>query len=401
MTLYRLIIWKRMLEDLLMLPFIWWGRLKARRHPLGESFDIFFIFPFYHIGGAEKVHSHIAAALKNRKAIIFFTRKSQNEFFLEDFKKAGHRIIDISTFTDNKWKYWNNLVYRGMISSYINHQPNKKLVFNGQSNFGYKLSRWIKPEIPQIELIHSLSSLSYIRIPFLPFFRETVMISRNRIDDHLELYRKFGIPRYYNDRIKYIINGIPLPEYPVPKTFSGKVLKLLYAGRDTPEKRVHLAREIGHACILAGVQIILTYMGDVSGVLSGPPHAYEMFYGNVGDPEKIDGIYQEADVLLITSSEEGFPMVVMEAMARGCIILATPVGDIPVHIRPGINGFLFTQVNDEKQIINEGVKFISKLLSDPALCAAISANNIKYAREHFGLAIFEKNYQELFHNYIS
>jgi len=94
-------------------------------------------------------------------------------------------------------------------------------------------------------------------------------------------------------------------------------------------------------------------------------------------------------------------MVVMEAMARGCIILATPVGDIPVHIRPGINGLVFTQVNDKKQIINEGVKFISKLLSDPALCAAISANNIKYAREHFGLAIFEKNYQELFDNYIS
>jgi len=104
---------------------------------------------------------------------------------------------------------------------------------------------------------------------------------------------------------------------------------------------------------------------------------------------------------LITSSEEGFPMVVMEAMAMGCIIVATPVGDIPVHVRPGINGFLFAQVNDEKQIVIEGVEIIGKLLSDPALCAAISANNIKYASEHFGLAIFEKNYQELFDNYIS
>jgi len=401
MTLYSLIIWKRMLEDFFMLPFIWWGRLKARRHPLDGNFDVFFFFPFYHIGGAEKVHTYIATALKNRKAVIFFTRKSQNEFFLEDFIKAGHRIIDISAFTDDKWKYWNNLIYRGMISSYINRQPQKKLVFNGQSNFGYKLSPWIDRDIPQIELIHSFGSFSYIRIPFLPFYRETIMISRNRINDHLELYKKFGIPRYFNERIKYIINGIPLPQNPVPKAFKGKVLKLLYAGRDTPEKRVHLVREICHACILAGVRIISTYMGDVSGVLTGPLHAYEMFYGNVGDPERIDGIYEEADILLITSSEEGFPMVVMEAMARGCIIVATPVGDIPVHVRPGINGFLFAQVNDEKQIVNEGVEIIGKLLSDPALCAAISADNIKYASEHFGLAIFEKNYQELFDNYLS
>jgi glycosyltransferase involved in cell wall biosynthesis len=401
MTLYQLIIWKRMLEDLVMRPFIWWGRYLARRHPLEGNFDIFFFFPFYHIGGAEKVHTQIAAALRNRKAVIYFTRKSHTAFFLEDFRKAGHHIIDISFFTDNKWKYWNNLVYRGMISAYINRQPGKKVVFNGQSNFGYKLSRWIAPEIPQIELIHSLSSFSYIRIPFLPFYRETVMISRNRISDHLELYKKFGIPEYFNHRIRFIINGIPLPGSPVPKIFTGEKMKLLYAGRDTPEKRVHLVRKIGEACINAKVPVMVMYMGEVSGVLTAPHHSYELFYGNVGDPIQIDVIYHKADVLMITSSEEGFPMVVMEAMARGCIILATPVGDLPVHIRPGINGFLFSQVNIENQIIDEAAGLVSKLQSDPALCSAISANNINYAAEHFGLATFEKNYQELFDNYLS
>jgi glycosyltransferase involved in cell wall biosynthesis len=384
-----------------MRPFIWWGRYRARRNPLEGSFDIFFFFPFYHIGGAEKVHMQIAAALRNRKAVIFFTRKSHNAFFLEDFRKAGHRIIDISAFTDNKWRYWNNLVYRGVISAYINLQPGNKVVFNGQSNFGYKLSRWITPEIPQVELIHSFSSFSYIRIPFLPFYRETVMISRNRITDHLELYKRFGIPEYFSSRIRYIINGIPLPVKPVPKIFTGENIKLLYAGRDTPEKRVHLVRMIGEACIRSGVPVTVTYMGDVSGVIKEPVHSYESLHGNVGDPAQIDSIYREADVLLVTSGEEGFPMVVMEGMARGCIIIATPVGDLPLHIRPGINGFLFGQVSNEGQIIDEGVQLISRLLADPLLCAEISVANIKYAAEHFGLAIFEKNYQELFDNYLS
>ena len=399
--LYKMLILKRMVEDLFILPFVWWGRMIAKPLSPGEEYDLFFFFPFYHIGGAEKVHAQIAAAMRNRKAVIFFTRKSSNAFFLEDFKSSGHRIIDISAFTDNKWKYWNNLVYRGIISSYINQQQKKKVVFNGQSNYGYKVSRWINEDIPQVELIHSLSSFSYIRIPFLPFYRETVMISRNRINDHLELYQKFGIPESFRQKIKYIINGIPLPENIPVKMFSGATMNLLYAGRDTKEKRVHLVREIGKACEQKMLPFSITYMGDVSGVIPDQGKEKARFYGNVSDTALINNIYREADVLLITSSEEGFPMVVMEAMARGCIILATPVGDIPVHVQQGINGFLFSQVKDEQKIIEEAVILVQKLLSDPSLCSAISANNIKYAKEHFGLAIFEKNYQQLFDNYLS
>ena len=399
--LYKMLILKRIVEDLFILPFVWWGRMIAKPLAPGEEYDLFFFFPFYHIGGAEKVHAQIAAAMRNRKSVIFFTRKSSNAFFLEDFKSSGHRIIDISAFTDNKWKYWNNLVYRGIISSYINQQQKKKVVFNGQSNFGYKVSRWINKDIPQVELIHSLSSFSYIRIPFLPFYRETVMISRNRINDHLELYQRFGIPESFRQKIKYIINGIPLPENIPVKTFPGANMNLLYAGRDTKEKRVHLVREIGKACVQKGLPFSITYMGDVSGVIPDQGKEKARFYGNVSDTALINNIYREADVLLITSSEEGFPMVVMEAMARGCIILATPVGDIPVHVQQGINGFLFSQIKDEQKIIEEAVIMVQKLLSDPSLCSTISANNIKYAKEHFGLAIFEKNYQQLFDNYLS
>lgn len=370
----------------------------AWRHPLEGHYEIFFFFSFYHIGGAEKVHASIAKALRHEKGIIFFTRTSHNDLFLEDFKASGHRIIDISRFTDNKWMYWKNIIYRGLISGYINSQPGKKIVFNGQSNFGYKLSRWINRDIPQIELIHSLSNFSYIRIPFLPFYRSTIMISKNRIDDHMALYKRYGIPEKYPDKIEYIINGISLPDNPVPRQFTGKELSLLYVGRDTPEKRVHLVRDIAGASRKAGLPVTLTYTGDVSSVIPKTDEA--RFYGNVGVEKQMDEIYRASDVLLITSSEEGFPMVVMEAMARGCIILATPVGDIPLHIQSGINGFLLSQVSNEPMIVEDAVKIIKKMLADPDLCAFISAMNIKYAAEHFGLVTFEKNYQELFDNYL-
>jgi len=178
-------------------------------------------------------------------------------------------------------------------------------------------------------------------------------------------------------------------------------LRLLYAGRDTPEKRVHIVRAIGQACLKAGLPVSVQFMGDVSGALKGLAHSNEIFYGNISDPERIHRIYENTDILLITSGEEGFPMVVMEAMARGCIILATPVGDLPVHVTQGINGFLFSQISDEQKIISEAVEIINKLQSDPSLLIVISSANIKYAREHFGLVSFEKHYQKLFDKYLS
>ena len=59
--------------------------------PLRDNYEIFFFFPFYHIGGAEKVHTLISAKTKGRKAIIFFTRKSDNDFFLQEFRYSGHK----------------------------------------------------------------------------------------------------------------------------------------------------------------------------------------------------------------------------------------------------------------------------------------------------------------------
>ena len=125
---YRLNLLKRMLEDLLIFPFVAWGSWRASKEPLGDEYEIFFFFPFYHVGGAEKVHASLTRAFADKKAIIIFTRKSVDDGFLSLFQSSGHRILDISAHTDSKWKYWLNLVYRGRFSHYINQQKRARLV---------------------------------------------------------------------------------------------------------------------------------------------------------------------------------------------------------------------------------------------------------------------------------
>lgn len=384
---------KRRIEDVLIFPFILLGRLIASLRPQKRGYRAYFFFPFYHIGGAEKVHAQIAQVAGGKDCIIFFTKKSHNTLLLDEFTRSGCVIKDVSAFTDNKWLYFLNLIYRGILSGYINRQREKPVVFNGQCNFGYKLSPWIRKDIAQIELIHSLNSFSYIRIPFLPFIGTTVMISRKRIEDHARLYEKVSIPSYYLERIKYIPNAITLPGE--NRTGDKKEFVVLYVGRGGVEKRLHLVAAIAKQVTHQDPSIKFEILGDVSNVLPAAEHPYLIFHGNQGDQTVIQDIYRRASVLLLTSDTEGFPMVVIEAMAYGLAVIATPVGDIPLHVQQGINGFLFSDAFDEQRIIGEGVSWIMTLKASHSHLQMISQANIHYASHNFGIENFQAAYRQL------
>lgn len=339
------------------------------------------------------MHAQIAKATGGDDCVIYFTKKSDNNLFLEDFKKTGCTIKNISAFTDNKWFYFLNLICRGIITGYINRQTQRPVIFNGQCNFGYKISPWVRKNTRQVELIHSMNSFSYIRIPFIPFITATVMISRKRITDHAALYRKTGIPDNFLQRIHYITNAIELPGRTGSKNTSP--FTVLYSGRGGIEKRLHLVAAIAKQVTAKDNTVQFEILGDMSEVLDKSAFPFIHFYGNVNDASTIAGIYNKASVLLLTSDTEGFPMVVIEAMAHGCVVMATPVGDIPLHIRHGENGFTFSSVNDEELICREGQEWLQQLKNDPVLFEKISGAALAYATANFGIEKFNQSYAEL------
>lgn len=393
--MYRLYIIKRKIENVIIFSFILIGRMISGFRPMKREYRVFFFFPFYHTGGAEKVHAQIADATGGSDCIIFFTRKSADKQFWNDFKNSGCEIRDISKFTDNKWLYFLNLIYRGIVTGYINRQKRRPVVFNGQCNFGYKISPWVKKTIPQVELIHSLNTFSYIRIPFLPFITKTVMISKRRIEDHRELYRHFDIPVSLFEKICHIPNAIKLPETNVfPKSKTD--FNVLYVGRSTPDKRVHLVAESAKALKEISRSINFEIAGDVASVIDSSQFPYVHFYGNINDEQQLSAAYEKAHVLILTSSAEGFPLVLMEAMARGCVILSTAVGDIPLHVKNGENGFLFSHTGDEKAIVKEAVEKITWLQQNREAMGNMADNNIRHARNNFGIERFNYEYRQLF-----
>ncbi len=57
--------------------------------------------------------------------------------------------------------------------------------------------------------------------------------------------------------------------------------------------------------------------------------------------EQMNSLYGRAEVVVLTSKSEGIPLVLMEAMARGKIVLAPAITGIPELVIAGETGFLF------------------------------------------------------------
>ena len=55
----------------------------------------------------------------------------------------------------------------------------------------------------------------------------------------------------------------------------------------------------------------------------------------------LDSLYQQADLVVLTSRSEGIPLVLMEAMAHGKPVVAPAITGIPELVVDGKNGFLY------------------------------------------------------------
>lgn len=99
----------------------------------------------------------------------------------------------------------------------------------------------------------------------------------------------------------------------------------------------------------------------------------------------------EMRLLVLPSKTEGFPSVILEAMACGTPVLATPVGDIPSIIKDGFNGFILASTNPV--YLSERVV---ELLSKPKLLSQIAENASAWIRKNLSLEQTMSQWRQIF-----
>jgi glycosyltransferase involved in cell wall biosynthesis len=197
-----------------------------------------------------------------------------------------------------------------------------------------------------------------------------------------EYNQRFILQRYPEIRTEKVLIsrlGVEIPVRPMPPLPSGECtepFRILTVGR------LHAVKD--HAFLVracAGLRALdLAFECEIAG--EGPERRRleylireHRLVGRVrllghADREQLDALYSWADLIVLTSRSEGIPLVLMEAMARGKLVLAPNITGIPELVIAGQTGFLYQagSMND----------FLEQL---SALCSRTTAQSESTKRE--------------------
>ena len=161
----------------------------------------------------------------------------------------------------------------------------------------------------------------------------------------LDAYRIF-VPEQNLVRLPNGIDTRPYARVPTVRTRAEHPLRLVYIGRLDREKGLYEALQgLRLACELGvDARLMVAGRGPEEGRLRRYAQALGIaaraaFIGPVFGDEKVK-LLSTADLMILPSYAEGLPYALLEAMAAGIPVIATPVGAIPDVVTHGTHGHL-------------------------------------------------------------
>ncbi len=162
--------------------------------------------------------------------------------------------------------------------------------------------------------------------------------------DDLEKEKPLGMPIYYCPR------GVDENVF-YPTGNKDKKFTVVYVGKPEPQKG--LEEFIKPACKKAGVNLIIN----------------DRNFTTAMGPDEMRDLYNRADCLLVASTIDGTPNPALEAMACGLPVIGNYIGNLPVLIDRGVNGFMM-----QERDVNKYADFLKILKNDRELCGKMGKN---------------------------
>lgn len=204
--------------------------------------------------------------------------------------------------------------------------------------------------------------------------------------------REIGIGR---ERIAVLHNAVPGPAA-LPDRPDGRPCKILFLGVVCERKGVPVLIEaladpalssLGWTAIFAGNGEVEHHRAQARSLgLAGRTH----FTGWV-DEQGARALLAEADILVLPSRNEGLPMAILEAMAYGLAIVATPVGAIADAVTDGETGLL-APVGDSRALAGA----LGRLVADPALRRSLGAQARRRYEAMFDITAYNRRLERIF-----
>jgi len=372
--------------------------------------EIFFFMPLLSIGGTEMVHLDVIKALRVYPIKVFIRyssnvwkgreysqstkAKQEGKAMLTEFKEHG-TVTFLDRFLEApRLGRMIKKIFIRFLAKKINRSENPIVIFWHRESIDFLIDK-LEPHVKIIDIVHNNSNNDaadpvYLMNDWVPRIDKRVLISEGLMKWIDPLYKENGYSAVFKDRITVINHCVSFPSEGIITKHYDK-MHVLFIGRDSNEKRFQYFLEIIHE--------LIKYVLPLEIHIVGPDHAdypevksHQInWYGTLSNRALIEQIYRKAHVLVNTSSSEGFPKVIAEAMAFSCVPIATAVGDVPSQIQMNQNGYLTSPAN----CVSETIAIIKQLNSNPEELSRIAENCYLYAITKFSEERFKHEWKSV------
>lgn len=365
--------------------------IKIKDTQKSNKINILMIIPWMVTGGADRFNLDLIKRMDRKKFsfTIISTMPSKNEWRRQFEKYAT--IYDLTTFLE--MKDWIGFI------NYIIKKNNIKLIFNSNSEFGYRILPYLKakyPQIPITDFVHmeewymkngGFSRDSSImqnvidktftcnensRNIFINYFKrneseiKTIYIG---VDE-----KKFDPQKYNKEEIIDKIND---------KRLSKDKIIISYICRIAEQKRPYLMLEVVKKLAEIRENFVVVVAGEGS-LLNGlkkivKKEKLDDFFVFVGNKKNTEEIYAISDLTLNTSIKEGLALTSYESLAMGVPVVSSDVGGQKELINKEV-GVTVPCIQQEREILNYNYTEEEVLNYIVAIQEVI--NNLKYYKSN-------------------
>lgn len=367
-----------------------------KKLPLGKP-NVLIAVPWMTFGGAETLIINFTNEIKDQFNLSFVTGLKAEHEWEHKFKEITPFIYHLANLFDKP------SLYLEFISNYISTRKIDVLhiIHNG---YMFKLLPELKKRHPNLKVVTTMFN------DYAPYFRQSVH-HESLIDifstDNQQVANRYEKMLPKSSDIDVIPNGIDVSHEFYPGKFNrlqerenlkitNDELSVFFIGRLSEEKNPDVFLDVAESVQASdhSKRFKFFIVGD------GPKRRFvehniddrrleNLVY--LGYQKDVSRYLSAADIFVLPSSVEGFPLSILEAMAMKVTVIASKVGAIPDIIEDGKSGFIVHPGSAE-----EIVDIIMKLSERPDLLESIKNNARDEVKDEYSNDKLGSRYSKLY-----